>query len=75
MGMENFRGGKWVSHCKVQGHSAVICAKMAEPIEIPFGLLAWMSPRNYEIDPDPSWEGTISRGERAPIAKYKDFLP
>jgi len=25
------------SHCKVQGHSAVICTKTAEPIDVQFG--------------------------------------
>jgi len=37
--------GKQANHCKRQRHSAVICAKMAEPIDVPFGLwtcgLAW----------------------------------
>jgi len=37
--------GKWASHSKVEGHSAVSCAKTAEPIEMPFGLWAWMGPR------------------------------
>jgi len=30
--------GKGASHCKVYGHSVVICAKTAKPIEMPFGL-------------------------------------
>ena len=34
----------------VLGHSVVICAKMAEPIKIPFGLWARMGPRNHELD-------------------------
>ena len=37
----NFEG-KGASQSKVQGYSAVICAKMAEVIEIPFGLWALM---------------------------------
>jgi len=37
MGRGNFEG-KWANHCKVQGHSVVICANTAEPIEVPFGL-------------------------------------
>ena len=58
--------GKGVSHCKVYGHSAVICAKTAEPMEMPFGLCllwAWMVPRNHVLDggPDPLWEGAILR--------------
>jgi len=32
------------------GHSAVICAKTAEPIEMPFGLWARMSGRNHVLD-------------------------
>jgi len=28
--------GKLASHCKVQGHCTDICAKMVEPIEMPF---------------------------------------
>ena len=33
---------KVVAHCKLQGHSAVSCAKTAEPIEMLFGLwLGW----------------------------------
>jgi len=34
-------------HCKVYGHSAVICAKTAEPIDVPFGLWARMGPINH----------------------------
>jgi len=36
---------------------------MAEPIEMPFGLLARMVPRNHDLDegPDPPWEGVILR--------------
>ena len=30
--------GKRANHCKVYGHNAVICAKTAEPIDLPFGL-------------------------------------
>ena len=29
------------------------CAKTAEPIEMPFGLLAWMGPRNRVLDVSP----------------------
>jgi len=29
------------------GHFTVICAKTAEPIEMPYGLWDWMSPRNH----------------------------
>jgi len=49
------------SDCKVYGHSAVICAKTAEPIEMPFGLWTWMGPRNRVLHggSDPPWEETI----------------
>ena len=30
-----------------------IYAKMAEPFEMPFGLWAWMGPRNHVIDGGP----------------------
>jgi len=36
VGRSNFEG-ETGDHCKVQGHSAVICANMVEPIEVPFG--------------------------------------
>jgi len=42
--------GKGVNHSKVQGHSAVICAKTAEPIEVAFPLWARMGPRNHVLD-------------------------
>jgi len=45
--------GKGVAHCKVKGHSAVICARMAELILMPFGRLARTHPRNHELDGDP----------------------
>ena len=31
----------------------VICAKMAEPTEMPFWLWAWMGPRNHALDGGP----------------------
>jgi len=54
----------------------VICAKTAEPIEMPFGLWAWMSPRNHVLDGAPDIPmGRGNFGERgAPIVKYRDFL-
>jgi len=39
-------GGEWASHCKVYGHSMVVCAKTAEPIGMPFGLRGKMGRRN-----------------------------
>jgi len=29
------------------------CAKTAEPINMPFGLWAWMGPRNHVLDGSP----------------------
>jgi len=37
---------KQTTHCKVQRHSAVICANTAEPIEVPFWLWARKGPRH-----------------------------
>ena len=37
-------------HCKVETLRVVVCAKAAEPIEMPFGLWARMGPRNHVID-------------------------
>jgi len=39
--------GRGVPLYEVHGHSAVICAKTAEPMEMPFGLWAWMVPENH----------------------------
>jgi len=41
----NFRG-KGSTHCKIQGPSATSCAKMAEMIEMPFGVCTRVGPRN-----------------------------
>ena len=45
--------GEWASHCKVRGHSTVVCAKTAEPIGVPFGLWAPMGRRNHVLDGGP----------------------
>jgi len=75
MGRENFQG-KRASHCKVQGHSAVICAKTAEPIEMPFGLWARMGQSNYVLDWDKIPHGNGQFWEKgAPTVKYRDFQP
>jgi len=37
------RGGEGTAHCKLQGRSAVSCAKTAEPIEMPFGVGAGLA--------------------------------
>ena len=53
--------GKGASHCKLKGHVAVISAKTAEAIEMPFVLWARIGRRNYVLDGvrDPPWEGAI----------------
>ena len=53
----------------------VICAKTAEPIEMPFALWARAGHRNRVLDGDPDlpWEGVIL-GKGAPVVKYRDTL-
>jgi len=43
-------------------------AKTAEPIEMPFGMLSGVDPRNPVLDggTDPPWEGAILRGKSMP---------
>jgi len=55
MGRGNYEAGKGRPFCKVQGLSAVSCAKTAEPIEMPFGTWARVGPWNHVLDggPDP----------------------
>ena len=53
MGRGNFEGGKGHPIVKCRD-TAVICEKMAEPIEIPFGLWAQMSRRNHVLDGGPA---------------------
>ena len=46
-GMDNLEG----EGCPIlKGHSAVICAKTAEPIEMPFGLRTRVGQRNHVLD-------------------------
>ena len=54
MGRGNFEAAKGAPHCKVQGHSAVICAITAKPIKMPLGLWAQMGPRNHVLDGGPA---------------------
>jgi len=56
--------------------TVVVCAKTAEPFEMPFGLWAQMGPRNPVLDgvPDPKIEKAIF-WERSPHFRYRDFLP
>jgi len=53
MGRGKVFGGEWASHCNIQGHSTVVCAKMAEPIGMPFGFWAWMGRGNHVLDGGP----------------------
>jgi len=59
----------------VKYRDAVICAKMAEPIDIPFGLWARMGPRNRVLHgvQIPHGKGQFW-GKWAPIVKYRDTL-
>ena len=52
MGRGNFEGGKGRPIVKC-GDTAVVCAKTAEPIEMPFGLWARMGRRNHVLDQSP----------------------
>jgi len=57
-------------------HSTVICAKTAEPIEVPFacGLVLTDSIMCYMGGPDPHGKGQLW-WIGAPIVKYRHFLP
>jgi len=47
-------------------------AKMAEPIEMPFGLRIWVGPGNHVLDGGPEiplWEWAILRGKGASHCK------
>jgi len=47
-------------------------AKMAEPIEMPFGLMTWVGPGNHVLDGGPEiplWELAILRGKGASHCK------
>ena len=49
--------------------------KMAQPIDIPFGLRSPLGQRNHVLDggPSPPWEGAILReGKGWPVAEYSD---
>jgi len=49
MGRGNFEA-KEAAHCKVLGHSVVICAKTPEPMVMLFGFWARTGPRNHKLD-------------------------
>jgi len=65
-----------VAHCKVYlGHSAPSSAKIAELIDMPFGLWARMGPRNpvLNVVPDPPWEWAVLRGEGTAHCKVQQL--
>jgi len=47
--------------------------KVAEPIEMPFGFLNLVYPKNHVIDegPHPPWEGAILKG-KGWFVKYRE---
>jgi len=51
-------------------------AKMAAPIQMPFGLRTRLDPGNHVLDgfQIPPWERAILRGKDHPIVKYRDTL-
>jgi len=54
MGTGNFEGRKGCTIVKYRDTlSTDICAKVAEPIEMPFGLWAWMGSGNDVLDGGP----------------------
>jgi len=42
--------GEGTAHCKLQGHSVVSCAKMADPIEMPFVVWTWVGVSKHVSD-------------------------
>jgi len=58
MGRGNFEGER----CPIVKHRDTLRStvpKKAQPIEVPFGMWAWIGPRNRELDsrPDPHEKG------------------
>jgi len=58
-----------VSWSVCQSVPLVSPAKMAEPIEMPFGLMIRVGPGNHVLDggPDPPREGAILKGRSVPL--------
>ena len=69
-GRENF-GERGAAQGKVQGRSTYVnCAKTDEPIEMPFGKLSQVDPRNHVTDGSagaPTGSGTTVRGMHSPL--------
>ena len=61
-----FRGKDMPVHARRR--TAVNCAKMAEPIEMPFGVLTRLGPRNHVLDgvQITPCQGSIFRGRTCP---------
>jgi len=47
--------GERAAHFKIQGHSAVSCAKTAEPIATPFWIWTLVGPRKYVLGGNAHW--------------------
>jgi len=64
----------------MSGDTAVSCAKLAEPIDIPFGLWTRLGPRKhmlYGVHIDAIWrirEPSICGGDAAFLSNYVDHL-
>jgi len=55
------------------GHTSEPC-KMAEPVQMPFGLRTHLGPGNHDTGTDHPWEEAIFEREGHPIVKYRDTL-
>ena len=74
-GRGNFEGGKGRPIVKYRDTLRSSVQKTAEPIEMPFGLWAWMGPRNRVLHgvQIPSGKGQFW-GKGAPIVKFRNTL-
>ena len=54
---------KGAAHCKVQGHSVMIFAKMTEPIELSYGMWTRVGPRKHILDRGVYWHNLVSTTE------------
>jgi len=52
-------------------------AKMAEPIQMPYGFRTWLNPGNHVLDkgPHPHGKGQFWGGKRRHIVQYRHTLP
>jgi len=77
MGRGNFEGGgkPLIKYSDtLRGH---LCKQRLNRSRCRFGFSARIGLRNYIVDDGPyhPWEGVILREKRAPIVKYRDFMP